>query len=448
MSNSPYEKKRRKKSYILSLPEVKTQIGGKEVTVRYDDNAKEIYMLDEKGEVIAVAPADLSGEIQQTSDSSPQNEEMKENAESSESSNKTEDKEQNFFEDLNLANQANEKDKNKGFAKKIAFVVALAVVLGGIACFVSALKQYRQRLSQQDNLTETSQSAEGTETKEETTEESSVETTGNNVTCVLVTKTSMLPGAVLSAEDFELVEMDTSEYKMLAANGGIYTAAELDRLEGLVVNTYVAADQYLSYESVSNSYVVANPWGRTDELQSTLTLKIEVSPDNLTSCLWGNLVDLKILVETKYTTTNTQISDEVLEAAGVQHQNSTVESTVIDTFVLEAVLIVDTLNANKESLFSAYSSYAAIPVVFREDELTTIYEEPSVLDADIPCYITIAVTSEQAALINALSTDSMTVTFSDPSSSISTDIQSSVYTASQEIGTMIAKLWQVREEAK
>lgn len=276
---------------------------------------------------------------------------------------------------------------------------------------------------------------------------------------VLTVSTDLLPGHVIGEDDLVEVSLPESQYHSLCAAGGIYTAAYLERIYGMSIVEYISAGQYLNYDNIADAYEPVNPWGGKGSSTTIISLPIAVDLEQLNSYLWGNSVNIIIRVQSVVSTpapgnaqTNpddpnaTTAPSEPSTPSGMQHQASTVESTVIDTYTVNGVTIVNVLNANKESLYPRYYSLASIPSVFLYDIISSQYEDPDVMDADIPCYLRVAVTADQAKLINSLNRESMKVSISNVGISATNDLQSAVYSDLQAVARMIVKVLSEKTE--
>lgn len=359
-------------------------------------------------------------------------------------------------EETGWVNEAKEEKPKPRKSKSIAIVSLFCLVVGIGTCVWMGSRFYKslyppvpvidsastsEAATPIETTISTVPSVETTmQTEPATSPSEPVETEPDNSTYVLKARDTMLPGHVLTSDDFDQEALDPLAYQTLTAGGGFYTKDELERLEGLVVITYVPEGKYLSYEDVSTYYSPANPWGRTESQQMIITLPIEINSKNLSSCLWGNYVDITITIETKLQSANDAENNEFTPPAGIQHQSSTVESILVDTYKLHAAAIVDVLDANKGSLYTRYSALASIPVVFRQEYLLQDYEDLTLLAADTPCYIQIAVPVEQGELLNTLNQNNMTVEIQNPTQNNSTDLQSATYASLQEIGAAIARI--------
>ena len=487
--------------FLDSLPETCVMYANRKYKAKYDEKNQILYLLDDDGAVCRWVNIDLSKQMQQEAEKTqptpapeppsvpteeavappdenladtappadeeasstdgvirsappaPPKEPAPEKKRTKRQKEKKPESEDGWAEDVK-----EEKPRKPVSGKVIGTVSALLLVVGIGLCVVQGMKMLNiSKDTPDDTQPYVSTEASTTPSEIETTappvettvptepevtdpSETTDPTDPANSTYVLTAKETMLPGHVLTAEDFEQEALDYLEYQTLTSGGGFYTKEELDRLEGLVVITYVPAGKYLSYEDVSTYYAPANPWGRTESQQMIITLPIEVTSSNLTSCLWGNYVDITITVETKLRSPNDADNNQVTPPAGIQHQSSTVESILVDTYKLHAAAIVDVLDANRGSLYTRYSALASIPVVFRQDYLMQDYEDLTLLAADTPCYIQIAVPVEQGELLDSLNQENMTVAIQNPTQNNSTDLQSATYASLQEIGAAIARI--------
>lgn len=498
------------KDYLDALPVTSMFVGDKEVRVRYDNAIKTCYVLDKFGNYTGQAKSgiDLSAQFSpaqqtkavdlnnlppvppKTAAEPPKQEpdkpepvvEQKEPEEAEKQPDKPEkaakppkkkikrekapggDNMATLGAEKDVLNAENplleeEKPKKKGCG---GVFLGLALILVAVAAFAMLLvNQGIIRLPGATGPTEPSETTSMEQTVPDEKEETAPSETKNQpeetepsestdpaeLTYVLKAKATMLPGHVISAEDFELEGLDSIEYHALGVSGGVYTTEELDRLEGLVVVNYVPADKYLSYDDVGSQYAPANPWGRTESRQSVVTLPVSITPETLTQWLWGNYVDMEITIQTKLTSpANSSTTEDPTAPTGIQHHTSTVESMLVDTYMVQAAAIVDVLNEDGTSLFARYQSLASIPVVFRENEMSVAYADVNQLATDIPCYVQVAVPAEQGALLDSLNRDNMTVTISNATLNTSTDLQSAAYTSLREVGQIVANNWAVSLE--
>ena len=441
------------KAYLESLPIETIRVGDVERKCRFDSSTGVRYLLDECGNYTgrsAKAESLVNPEAQkaQKIDLSPK--EVPE-ADPAEEALETPVEDVSNSEEPGPEESAEEPSPNETTPKKrkpFAIIIGIAVALLLVFCIIQAMKIVRvsRPPAGETTLPAASDIQETTDATEEGTIPSTSEapqSTESNAAHVLTAVNALLPGHVIQEEDLAVVEVSEESFRAVSATGGIYTETELHNLVGLEVAEYIPAGQYLGYQHVTAQYSPANPWGRTEDRQMTVILPINVISYSLHHNLWGNRADIAISIQTKVTTevpTGGETDSETV-TDGLEHHTSVVESMRIDTYTIQAAVIVDTLNQNGESLFTRYSSLATIPAAFRKEMLDNIFPAVQDIEQALPAQIVIAVPAKQAEMLQALDLSAATVEMSQPESSTDTYYQQYVYVQMQQIGKAVANRW-------
>ena len=260
---------------------------------------------------------------------------------------------------------------------------------------------------------------------------------------VLAAIDTFLPGHIISETDFDLVQVTESEFRALGAAGGIYTSENLPSLSGLAIVNYVSCGKYLSYDDVGISYSPLNPWAGSRE--TVVTLPLQLVPGDYSTVLWGNEVTLEIEVQSKYTAPiGGEDGEESTYPPGIEHDSSTVESTIINKYIIKDALIVDVLNVDTQSLYIRYKSLSSIPIVFLQDTLMSEYANKMEIQKDIPYYMNVGVSTDQGVLLQQIlfsDYQSLTVRIISVRMDANSEVQNTTYTALQEVGKAIAENW-------
>lgn len=413
---------------------------------RYDAERKILYMLDENGNYTGkYGPADvptqkLAGKSEAHLSTEPGTD-LPENSEDT----AKEHSEKSF------ANT--EKTSGKEFFKRnkkkiILGAVCVAVIIAGIVCG-RVMHILNSQEGSETKETQASQNSEilSSEKDETTATEATTSTTAavnnKNTVTVLTARKTLLPGHTLSSDDFLTVTISEADYLLLDSINGVYTKAEIDVLKGQTVLTYLSAGSYVGYDDVGPTYAPVNPWRQLEKDQSTVIISVEANAETLKNILWGNQMDIQIQVQTKYTssTSNDNTEEGTEYESGVNHSSSVIESTVVDTYICQNAVIIDVLDSNKKSLFTEYSMLTEIPFGYRTTQIEKRYYSLYEIEKAIPCFIEIAVSSEEAEIIKALDTSNMTITLGNAKPYAKTELQSDTYTALQAVGSNILSQW-------
>lgn len=302
---------------------------------------------------------------------------------------------------------------------------------------------------------------EGTDATEPSVESTEIEPAEIKYN-VLTAAAPLLPGDKLTAESFAMASLSEAEYRQACATMNVFTDKDVERLIGMECAQYAPAGQYIQYDDVVTDFSATNPWSRNSDRQSVVTLPITCNAENMASLMWGRYVDVEITVETTVSVPQAPQeppaeTDSSTEAAteppaettpGVEHYSATVESTVVETYKVQAAAIVDVLDADGNSLFADFCVLGSIPDAFRAEEMARRYPTLDAVNADIPHYICVAVPAEQAAVIDPLDTTRMKVTVSNPSPWVSNELQNDLYEQFNGVCTTYVKVWtSIQEEA-
>jgi len=274
---------------------------------------------------------------------------------------------------------------------------------------------------------------------------------------VLVAEKHMLPGHQISEDDLSNMEITSADFQAINAMNGIYLSEEASRLTGLVTTQFVVKGTYIDYSDLAISYAPVNPWGRTGTQQFALPLPVSVTADSLVDFLPGTCADIMITVETKVSETigpsaitetgepngGEQVpTTPSMPTSGIEHNSSTIESMIVDTYVIRGASIIDILDAEQNSLFSRYHAFASVPAAYLEDVIAVELPAAGDIECMIPVYIKIAVTAEQAAMIQSIGQSNMTVSVSNTSAIAETDLQSQTYPQLTSVASLLTKQWQ------
>jgi len=131
-----------------------------------------------------------------------------------------------------------------------------------------------------------------------------------------------------------------------------------------------------------------------------------------------------------------------MPTSGIEHNSSTIESMIVDTYVIRGASIIDILDAEQNSLFSRYHAFASVPAAYLEDVIAVELPAAGDIECMIPVYIKIAVTAEQAAMIQSIGQSNMTVSVSNTSAIAETDLQSQTYPQLTSVASLLTKQWQ------
>lgn len=481
------------KEHIKSLPILKLKISGEIQRGHYDTVAKKIYLIDDNDELTGMyaeanldvllkrqEQAAMEKKASQTEEVPQSTEPAKIHAESPPNAVPPETKDPSAGGSISRnstpvdltqkapkqsipvvepsmgndsgSQNAPEVDKPRKSRKKpfIIIAVILAVIL--IIWIAGAAKIVNDRAGNTETAPpqtttvptqgneETTVATDGMDETTGPTEGVTETTAGINVLSAL---NIMLPGHIISQSDFELVNVTETEYRALGAAGGVYTDENLASLEGLVIVNYVSSGKYLSYDDVGTTYNPLNPWAGAGD--TIVSVPIQLSPSDFSAYLWGNTVTLELEVQSKYTASvGGGNGEETTYPPGIDHNSSTVESTIIDRYIIKDAVITDVLGVDSSSLFIRYKALSSIPIVFLHDALAVEYADGSAILNDIPHYINVGVSAEQGALLQQiLNSDyqSMTIRVVSIRTNIDSEVQSTTYAAIQEVEKAIAEIW-------
>lgn len=436
--------------YINNLPIRQISIGGIVQPVRYDDEKKRIYLLDEEGNHTgSIGTADLSGSSQKQ-----ENKEMPESVmpafapAEAEGSPEVTDPPVPGDTEIPPPNMDEYEECTGRSWKQLLLVFGAAAAFIVIILLLSSLFSGKNRntgavgdTTASPTISQTEQTTVPIETTE-ATEQTEAPTEPEVKISVLVAGTTLLPGDSLDAADLTFMEISEEEYTMLSAMGGVYILGEEPILDGFVSNQYIPEGGYIWQDCAALTYSPANPWAGLENGYQTVRIPVVLQPQQLNSILCGTQVDIKIETQTRLTTDN-PVSPEgdTADASGLQHDSSTVESMVIDTYIIPKALIVDTLNKRTDSVYADYCALATIPAPYRSVYLQKKYASVADLEELLPVYILIALPQQQAEFLNTLNTSNMTVTITGNAPKVDTMVQSERYEAVKETAASIQDAW-------
>lgn len=488
------EKSRMTREFIQTLPVLSFKVNGELCRGYYDTVVKRVYLIDNEGNLTnKYAQANLDVKLaeqlreaenipdQQTPPEGEQNTVSAETPEQAQPADKAESAvpvsagNSPVPVDLNipklpqkitvaepeLTQQAEhpedqESDPPKRKKKKIFILIALVVgtillvwISGAVGIILehNASKQPPAETTAPQQTVPPLTSTEPIQSEPETTAPNDLPDDPSKGIFVLLAKDTLLPGHVISQSDFELVEVTETEYRALGTAGGIYTSDNLAVLEGMSIIEYVSSGKYLSYADVGTTYSPLNPWSGMGDV--IVALPLQLIPGDFGNTLWGNTVTLEIEVQSKFTSSVGGDGEETTYPPGIDHDSSTVESTIIDKYIIRDAIITDALDQNQDSLFIRYKSLSSIPVVFLRDILETEYENKDQIRMDIPCFIKVGVSADQGVLLQQiLSSDyqSLTVRIVSTRLNVTSEMQNTTYTATQEVSKVIADIWYVYDQ--
>lgn len=470
--------------FINSLPVRKINYGGQILSVRYDDINKRIYLLNKDGKYSGRwGQADLNADPKSAVDELDEDDFSLQlpgtkaldqdepdgagtpNSAGTESYVETADSEAVHETDPTdpLIPQKDPKQRFPGYIKVIAVIAAI-----GLVALLFSLLSLPKRQDNQETSAATAQTTESTTqestafsdeaalqnptapTDETTLPSTTVEETQPPVepgVTLLAAAHDLLPGHRISEDDLVLIEVSTLEYQTISALEGIYTAEYVSQLIGLEASQFIATNSYISYDDLTVSYLPANPWGRTEDAQFTAVLPVNATATTLTDYLPGTCADITITTETKVTSTvaPTESSQEAEKPTyeGIEHNSSVVESMIVDTYVLRNVTIIDMLDSAQNSLFPAYSSLGSVPAAYLSDIVSSQYSEIDAVNSVIPVYIKVAAPTDYATLLQSIESANKTVTISNTSVAITTDLQGAVYAKMRDVAAIIADRWEI-----
>ena len=369
-------------------------------------------------------------------------------------------------EDLDevFGEEEEEKEKGKKNIKPLVLALVAAAVIFVLITAVQTIRLLNEgetpdspqttATTPSDKSNETTEAEPSTEastlgTELESTAESattqSEETQPKTVVRVVTVANTLIPGDVLTEDDFTIVEMEESRYWTLAALGGIYTEEDIPALIGMVPVKYLPSGSYLYFDHVSHTYQPINPWGTTEQQPEWFLLNVTPSPELLDAMLFGVRADVTLTIHAKISTpadTETEGDVESGPPAGVEHNSSTVESMKVDTYVIQGATIIDALAADNSSLFEEYQKYATIPAAFQkgimEKELASLDD----MAALVPAQIKIAVTTEQAIVLRTLATEDAQISLSNMEDAADNLLQKETREGILPIIQLIASRWE------
>lgn len=249
------------------------------------------------------------------------------------------------------------------------------------------------------------------------------------VKTVLSATRDILPGESLT-DVLAPVELEETLYWQLAATCGLYTAE--DNISHMVAVQYIHAGKYLNYEDAGLIYEPVNPWSSVENTTELLILPIMVEVDKLPTIAWGQMSKITITSQTSQQDTVTP--EEESNPDGLQHESSVLESTIVDTYTIQAV-ITDWYDADGSSLWADYVALAQIPSGLQEKTLQALD-----YDKYKPCSIAVALTKAQYDVLSALDTAAMTVEIQESTPYAITELQSNM---SENIRNIIAAAMRV-----
>lgn len=415
------------KEYLSSLPKIQIKpTGDVSCFVRYDEKLNLIYMLDGEGNFTGkVAPAENMEKVE-----NPENAKQNE-PEIAQEEQPYEEPEEDVEE-----TEPDSKGKKKWLASVLIALAAVAVILVAIVLGkASIIVKDRTEVPEPTQNSEQASVPEVTEPIVPVQSEAEKEEQTEKTVIVLAAAKTLLPGQLLTAEDIQVEEIRESEYRLLAGANGLYTEENAEVLYGQTVVTYLPGGSYLTYSDLAASYNPINPWSRMEERQVLVPLSVTVTSDTWAQHLWGTEATVKIEAQTKITTENSEDeeSTENTLPAGINYSNSIVESMVLDTYEIQNAVIVDVLDTAGNSLFARYSALAEIPSGFLPSVLEESFATAEDMQTLIPATIMLALPQDEAAVVSALTADSMTVSILQPVPGITTDLQSEVYNKLQNV---------------
>lgn len=452
--------------YIASLPIRKINQRGQLVEVRYDDKKKIIFQLDEHGSFTGKwGYADLDALNGTAAPAMPTDPPIAQEATPQEGADTDLT---SSMEPLDLSSDADSADATKApetqaaafhgcaddrkkpkklapYQKGIAFVAALALLAFLLNVFSTPKKP-----DDPENLTTaattehpTANTAAETQvttvtTIPESTQEETVPPETEPGITVIAAVRDMIPGHKITRNDLAFCEISRQDYLMLQAISGLYTESDADDLIGLEASSFISGGAYIDHDDLAVTYAPASPWNRSEQQPYIITLPVTITPNTLYNYLPGTQADITIATETTVTgiPETTQAT-----TAGAEHSSTTVESTIISTYVIRGATCLDILDKKQNSLYPAYAALASVPTPYLSRILKETYPTVYHMEQLIPAYITIAVTSEQADILQPLNNTNMEVAIGSPSGAAETKTQADTYQQLLNVAANLANQW-------
>lgn len=207
---------------------------------------------------------------------------------------------------------------------------------------------------------------------------------------IIVAMENINPGDKVSGK-LSKKTVTAAEYQQMAVSGGLYMANDYDAIKSYYATEFIPKDGVVTYSNVGEDFTAKNPW-TSEGAKYTILLPISLTTDKLEEFMWGN--KLTITVKATREIDKTENPEAYRPSSPEVSGETTIIKYQTDTYVLTDFTIIDVMNANKKTLYSAYAGMAAIPDLYREDCIKTRYKSKAQMEVDMPAYIKISVSKE------------------------------------------------------
>lgn len=372
---------------INNLPIRTIRVGGVLRKIRYDEESKTIFMLDENGNFTGRTRKYELPPLEETLDVSPQVSEAEQEEDVPQIDTESAVAEVDGGEEPEIEEEQPSHGDKTHLPKWLPIAGICTIVVISLIALISALgNKVPAPVATTPVPTTTAEQALYTTP---TVTEPPV-TVPEYDAHILSAATNLMPGHIITVEDFILVGVTDEQLSALSSGNGLYTEDNMDSLVGLVIQDYIQQGAYLTYDDVGTVFAPANPWRSPSLGQTTVTLPVELESGFGSAYLWGNIVDLKIVCRTKQETSSPIETTPSLP--GVEHDSSVVESMLQDTYTFGSVQVVDILDAEGHSLYADYRAWAAVPAAILPSVIADNMADADAAAKELPASIVFAVT--------------------------------------------------------
>ena len=170
----------------------------------------------------------------------------------------------------------------------------------------------------------------------------------------------IIPGEMITEDMLAKLVVNGNTYNQSALNGAaLYTWDDVPYLIGMYATEYIPSGKCLTHNSVQGILdKPQNPFLTLKDGYSYLDIPVNLSYEYIDSVVLGRYMDITLNVETLSNRTERVDTEEV---PGLDHSSSVTTQTVVDTYKLPDVVILDMIAADGTSLFETLNAYNAIP---------------------------------------------------------------------------------------
>ena len=388
---------------IFKLPKRQFALGGKTIEGYYNAETLEMFMVNEKGNLVRAGTAKASAK--RPASRSTQEETKK-----------------------SSANQAEDAKVKK---KKVAFLAVVGVVIVGIC--IGAVALWTGSGGSVSDALKTDTAAVQAEVADSDTQIVSEEepSASNGVVQVVRTTQDILAGDTLKESMFEVSSLSLYDYNsFVAGSGGIVLWEDMENLLGLKATKYVPALSYLSLDAAAVSADLgANPFTVSEDAV-LFTLSVNDVTDAGGHLTIGSVANLEVTrevydetagkatpapeaedvtIETNVVTEEAaaETEEESPITTGVQVDEAVSRTYTVNIYHLENAVVTDILNASGVSVYSYYAPYLDVPTAKQADLLADMVSDEEFMESVTPAFVVVSISATQAEAVGDTSGDSI-----------------------------------------